>query len=219
MKVRNKIEMKNTESRKIAEDIMTSVAKGTFKPGQRLVEMQLCELFGVKRSSIRDALRRLEHEGFVRIIKNVGAFVAEASQKDLEEMYDLLSVLDGLAVRIATQFISSKQIEELEKLIKKMEIAEKPTVLVSCNQEFHSKICSYSENKRLIRMADNLTLNISLLSFQNFFSEIQKSASISDHRKIIEAMSNKDPEKAEAMMRKHITDAKYRLIKLINKSL
>jgi DNA-binding GntR family transcriptional regulator len=219
MTARNKIKTDNNESRQIVDDLMTAIANGTFKPGQRLVEMQLCEIFNAKRSSVREALRRLEHEGFVKIIKNVGALVTEGSQKDLEEMYDLLSVLDGVAVRLATPFISSKQIEELEKLIKKMETEEKPALLAASNHEFHSLLCLYSENKRLIKLTDNLRLNISLLSFQNFFSKTQKIASVSDHRKIIEAITKNDPKKAEALMRKHVTEAKYRAIKWMNKSL
>jgi DNA-binding GntR family transcriptional regulator len=218
MKVLNKINAKNNESKEVLDDLIAAIANGTFEPGQRLVELQLCEIFGTKRSSIREALRRVEDEGFVKIIKNIGAFVSEASRKDIEEMYDLLSALDGMAARIATPFISSKQIEELEKFLKKMETAEKPEVFAAGNHVFHSLICLYSENKRLIKLTDNLRFNIRFLSFRNFFSELQRTASIKDHRKIIEAICNNDPKKAEGLMRKHVTEAKYRLIKWINKT-
>lgn len=216
---RNVADMEIAESKNLTDDLMNEIAKGTFKPGQRLIEKQLCEFFNVKRSSLRESLRALEHEGFVRIVKNVGAFVAEASQKDIEEMYDLLSVLDGLAVKIATRFISVSQLQKLEKLIKKMETAEKPAVLSACNREFHTLICAYSENKRLIRVTDNLRLNISLLSYRNFFSENQKMTSIRDHQKIIQAMRQNKSDQAETLMREHILDAKYSLIKSMNKSL
>jgi len=219
MKEKNKTDKDNKKNWDVLNDLMTAIAKGILKPGQRLVEMQLCEQYGVKRSKVREALRKLEHDGVVRITRNVGAFVAENSQRDIEEMYDILGTLDGLAVKIVTQFITPGQIEELEKIINKMETTDKPAMLVKYNHEFHSLLCSFCENKRLIKLTENLKLNIGIFTFRNFSFQAQVDASISDHKKIIEAIKEGDPEKAEALMRRHVTAAKYRLIKWMNKSL
>ena len=71
-------------------------------------------------------MRQLEHDRFVGIIPNVGAVVAELSQKDIENTYDLVGVLEGLAARVATPYIRPKHIKRLEVLIAKMEGADKP---------------------------------------------------------------------------------------------
>jgi DNA-binding GntR family transcriptional regulator len=206
-------------SQDVVSELMTAIAIGTLKPGQRLVELQLCELFGVKRNKIREALRKLEHDGFVKITPNVGAVVSETSRQDIEQMYDLLSVLDGMAVRVIAPYITPEQLETLEDLIRKMEATDKPDLFSNFNREFHHLLCAYSENTRLKKLTDNLRLSINAFGFRSFFAPGQIAASNSDHRKILQAIKENTPEKAERIMRKHLVDAKKRLIKWMYKSL
>lgn len=212
--VKNK---KNSDE--LINTLMTAIAEGKFKPGERLVELQLCKLYNVKRSKIREILRKLEHEGFVKIIKNVGAFVTQISIRDVFEMHDILSVLDGLAVNMITPDITPEQIEDMEKIITKMESSDKAAELTEYNTEFHSKISSLCGNKHLIKLADNYRIMINLFSFRNFSTPSQRVASISDHKKIVAAIKKGNAEEAESAMRKHVTDAKYRLIKWMDKIL
>ncbi len=203
----------------VVRKLMTAIATGTFKPGQRLVELQLCDLFSVKRSKIREALRKLEHDGFVKITRNVGAVVAKFSRRDIEQIYDLLGVLDGMAVRIATPFIAPEQLKRLDNILDKMESTDDPSLSSNYNNEFHSLLNSFSENNRLMKITENLRLNVSAMGFQSFFAPGQIDASIKDHRKIIEAIKENKPEKAERIMRQHLINAKQRLIRWMYKSL
>jgi DNA-binding GntR family transcriptional regulator len=203
----------------VAKEIMTAIATGALKPGQRLVEVSLCELFGVKRNKIREALRKLEHDGFVDITPNVGAVVSEVSRIDIEQMYDLLGVLDGMAVRVVTPCIVPEQLASLEAILDKMEATDDPALIADYNAEFHSLLRSYSENSRLMKVADNLRLSIVAFGFRSFFAPGQIAASKRDHRKILQAIKENKPEKAERMMRKHLIDARNRLIKSLYKSL
>jgi len=203
----------------VAKEIMKAIATGALKPGQRLVEVQLCELFDVKRNKIREALRKLEHEGFVNITPNVGAVVSEVSRIDIEQMYDLLSVLDGMAVRLVTPCVMPEQLASLEAVLDKMEATDDPALFADHNNEFHTLLCSYSENGRLMKVADNLRLSIMAFGFRSFFAPGQIAASNRDHRKALQAIKENKPEKAEKIMRKHVLDAKNRLIKWLYKSL
>jgi len=203
----------------VAKEIMKAIATGALKPGQRLVEVQLCELFDVKRNKIREALRKLEHEGFVNITPNVGAVVSEVSRIDIEQMYDLLSVLDGMAVRLVTPCVMPEQLASLEAVLDKMEATDDPALFADHNNEFHTLLCSYSENGRLMKVADNLRLSIMAFGFRSFFAPGQIAASNRDHRKVLQAIKENKPEKAEKIMRKHVLDAKNRLIKWLYKSL
>jgi DNA-binding GntR family transcriptional regulator len=203
----------------IVKTLIAAIATGKFKPGQKLVELQLCELFGVKRSKVREALRKLEHDGFVKITRNIGAVVSKFSRRDMEEIYDLLAVLEGMAVRIATPFVPPELLERLEILLDKMEATADPALISDLNGEFHSLLVSYSENRRLIKATGNLRMSITAFGIRSFFVPGQIAASHRDHRKIVEAIRENKEEKAERMMRQHLITSKNRLIKWIYKSL
>jgi len=209
----------SAERQKIVEDLKAGIASGTFKPGQRLVEVHLSEVFGVTRSKIREALRKLEQDGFVKIIPNVGATVAEFSQKDIGHIYDLMSVLEGLAVRVITPFLTEEQIKKMEVLIHKVETAHKTTQFYELNNRFHSSLIALTENDHLIKLAENFMFRIRCLNLQCLFSPGQMEASVKEHRKIFEAMRERKAVKAEQLMRNHLVGAKNRLIKFLNKSL
>jgi DNA-binding GntR family transcriptional regulator len=207
------------ERQKIVEDLKSGIASGRFKPGQRLVEIHLSNVLGVTRGKIREALRKLEQDGFVEIIPNVGARVAEFSQKDIEHIYDLMSVVEGLAVRVITPFLTDEQLKRIEALIDKVETARKPTQFFELNNELHSFLITLSENDHLIKLTENFMFRIRCLNLQCLFSPGQMAASVKEHRKILKAMKERKPVKAEQLMRNHLLYAKNRLIKFINKSL
>lgn len=216
---KNPAENNSTERHKIVEDIKVGIASGRFKPGQRLVEVHLSNVLDVTRSKIREALRKLEQDGFVEIIPNVGARVAEFSQKDIEHIYDLMSIIEGLAVRVITPFLTDEQLKKIEALIHKLEAAHKPTQFFKLNNKLHSFLITLSENDHLIRLAENFMFRIRCLNLQCLFSPGQMAASVKEHRKIFEAMKERKAAKAEQLMRNHLLYAKNRLIKYLNKSL
>lgn len=196
----------------VTYELKTAIASGMFRPGQRLVELQLCDDFGVTRSKVREALRRLEHDGLVEITRNVGATVTAISRNDVEQIYDLLSVLDGLAARVAAPYITSHRLESLENLLLKMDATDKPTLFATLNHEFHLLLCSYSENSRLIKVAADLRLSIQACGFASFFVPDHIAASKVEHRNIVQALKESEPAKAEMMVRKHYMESKIRLV-------
>jgi len=209
----------NDKRHKIAEALASEIACGRIKPEHRLVEAQLGGRFGVKRNSVRQVLRDLEQDGFVKIVPNVGATVASLSQKDIEQTYDLLGVIEGLAVRVITPFVTPEQIEKLEGLLIKMESTNIPSQFLDFNVEFHSLISSWSENDRLIKLRESLRRNQMRFGIYSFFSPGQMTASRLDHRRIFDAMKSGKAVEAERLMRAHLLHAKNRLIKYMNKSL
>src|SRR3989304_808581 len=123
------------ERQKIVEDLKAGIASGTLKPAERLVEVHLSKVFGVTRSKIREALKKLEQDGFVTIIPNVGASVAEFSQRDIEHFYDLMSVLEGLAVRVITPFVTEEHLKRIKALVDKVEAARTATQFYELNNQ------------------------------------------------------------------------------------
>ena len=203
----------------VTDALRNAIANGERKPGERLVESQLCELFGVKRSIIREGLRKLAHEGFLKITPNVGASVTEFSRQDVEQVYDLLAVLEGLAVRLATPFITEEQFLQLEELLKGMEGTDNQRVFSDYNDRFHVMICTLSENSRLLIMTDNLRLSRRAFGYQSFFVPGQTGSSKDEHRRIFQAIRDNDPIRAEQLMRDHLLNAKSKLVKWLYRSL
>ncbi|MEM3112502.1 MAG: GntR family transcriptional regulator [Candidatus Anstonellales archaeon] len=204
---------------KIAENLKKAIAKGTFKPGERLIEARICDRYKVGRSVVREALRSLEHDGFVKIIPNSGAIVTELSQKDIEQIYDLMGTLEGLAMRVATPILNPKEIAKIEKIIKKMEATSNPFKFFEYNFEFHNYLDSLSGNDRLIKFMKNLRAQAHRISLRSFYNPGQIRASLIEHRKILEAIKEMDGEKVENLIRDHYLQSKNRLIKFLNRSL
>src|SRR3954447_2534975 len=87
----------------VAQKLREAIMSGTFKPGQRLIERELCELAGVSRPSIREALRLLEADGLVTIIPNRGVVVSKISFEEAEQIYAARALLEGYVVREFTR--------------------------------------------------------------------------------------------------------------------
>jgi len=203
----------------IVEILKEEITNGTLSPGQRLVEAQLSDRFALTSYKIRQALRQLEADGFVKVIPNVGAMVSELSQKDIEHSYDLMAALEGLSVREATPFITPQHIKKLELLIDKMERIEDPLLFYKLNDEFHSMVSSLSENERLIQIADNLRIHLRRFGSEVFYNPIQRAASRKEHRRIFEAIKEAQPAKAERLVRDHYLKTKNCHIRAACKSL
>jgi DNA-binding GntR family transcriptional regulator len=209
----------NEERRQIVETLASEIACGTLEPGRRLVEGHLCERFHAKRTRIRDVLRELERDGFVEIIPNVGAKVSPLTQKEIEQIYDVLGALEGLAIQVITPFVTAAQLERLEFLVKKMAATDSPAQFREYNFEFHRLMTFWSENEWLVKFAEILRRNQKRFGMQSFLIPGQIQESRVDHGRILEAMKRRKPVEAERLMRAHLLRAKNRLIKYMNKSL
>ena len=132
-----------------------AILKGELKPGERLMEIQLANKLGVSRTPVREAIRKLELEGLVLMIPRKGAEVAEITRQDMEDVLEVRTALEELAVKDACDHITDAQLSELKKAsneFKKALLEGKD--LVTCadaDMHFHNVILSATNNRRLIR--------------------------------------------------------------------
>lgn len=102
----------------VAEAIRSAIVAGRFQPGQRLIEKELCELLGVSRVSVREALRQLEAEGFIDTVPHRGPVVIQLTAKDVRNLYDVLSILEAQGAQLFTQNATDDEVEAFELSVK-----------------------------------------------------------------------------------------------------
>ena len=136
-----------------------AILKGELQPGERLMELQLASKLGVSRTPIREAIRMLEQEGLAVTVPRKGAEVARMTLKDMEDVLEIREALDELAAQIASERISSEQMnrlmdtkKEFERILASGEVKE----IADVDVKFHDIIYEATDNAKLVYLLNNL---------------------------------------------------------------
>ena len=202
-----KIEGYELLSQKVYRILKTEIVKRYLKPGTKLLEVKIAKQMGVSRTPIREAIRELAAEGFVKIIPNQGVIVSIASIEDTQEVLQIRSVLEGLAARLATKVINGEEIKELEKYIEQMEYyANKDNALAFSKMDvkFHELILNICGNNRLIQIRKNLSDQAHRYRIRSLSIPGRLKHSLKEHQEIVKALKRKDSEQAGRLSQKHI---------------
>ena len=135
-----------------------AILKGSLKPGERLMELQLAAKLGVSRTPIREAIRMLEQEGLAITIPRKGAEVAKMTEKDMEDVLQIRKALDELAVKAACDKMTGKQIADLTQSVKKFEESIHEGDLdkiIEYDVAFHDIIYEATDNPKLVVLLNN----------------------------------------------------------------
>ena len=193
-----------------------AILKGELKPGERLMEIQLANKLGVSRTPVREAIRKLELEGLVLMIPRKGAEVAEITRQDMEDVLEVRTALEELAVKDACDHITDAQLSELKKAsneFKKALLEGKD--LVTCadaDMHFHDVILSATNNRRLIQMLNNLSEQMYRYRMEYLMDERTHKTLIEEHDAIRRALKKHDKVKAGAAIRVHIDNQKRSIL-------
>ena len=199
------------------ERIRRRILLGEYGPGEHLKEERLARELGVSRTPSRQALTMLEAEGLVRIAWNKGAMVCAFGAEEVWEIYDLRAMLEGHAARRAATHITREEIERLGELARVQEgispdeaseREEEVRRLVATNQEFHGAIAAASRNGRLQKLLQR-TVEVPLM-YKAFFWYTPHERAISNHyhRQIVNALDQRDAERADLLMREHVYEGR-----------
>ena len=101
----------------VCETLREAIRGGVLKPGERLMEIQLADELGVSRTPVREAIRKLELEGYVIMLPRRGTYVANLSIRDINEVFEIRTTLDALASGLAAERITAEELEKLERLL------------------------------------------------------------------------------------------------------
>lgn len=202
-----KIEGYELLSQKVYRALKTEIIKGSLKPGTKLSEGKIAEQMGVSRTPVREALKELAAEGFVKMNPNQAVVVSNTSVEDVQEVLQIRGVLEGLAARLSATIINGEEIIELERYIKQMENFTNKNDALSYSEadaEFHELILNICGNKRLIQIRKNLSDQAHRYRIRSLNIPGRLKYSLKEHRKIVEALKRKDSEQADRLSQKHI---------------
>ena len=221
MKKLLKLEGYDLLSKKIYYILKKEIIKGSFKPGDKVLEARIAEQMGISRTPVREAIRELAAEGFVTLGPNQGVVVRSVSADNIREVLQIHSALEGLAARLSCEVINEEDLKELENYVNKMEkLANKKDLSAysEVDLKFHELIVNTCRNKRLIQMRKNISDQAQRYRIGSLSIPKRLKESLKEHQKILEAFKTKDPKKADSTSQKHIQNAlKNILVKVIEK--
>ncbi|RRH69413.1 GntR family transcriptional regulator [Falsigemmobacter faecalis] len=185
--------------------ILEAIDAGIYRPGDRLVESELAERFGVSRTPVREALQRLETQSMLSR-DGRSLIVASLDHNQLAELYAVRAELEGLAARLAAQHASEEEIRLLKGMVREdRKLLGDPGALARANRRFHKQIHLASHNRYLIQQLDLVHRSMALLASTSLAAEGRDSAALAEHEALVTAIAARDGDAACEALRRHIS--------------
>jgi len=184
-----------------------AILSGEYLPGERLVEAQLCERFGISRFTVRAALQDLAADGLVKVERNRGAHVRKVTLDEAVEITEVRMVLEGLVAARAAARVTDAQASELDEiglLMRRAVSAGEFRRYGDLNQRLHGLIRSIAGHSTADGIIETLRGQLVRHQFMISLHPGRPAISLPQHERIIEAIRERDPKAAESAMREHI---------------
>ncbi|MGH1330714.1 MAG: GntR family transcriptional regulator [Paracoccaceae bacterium] len=187
--------------------ILEAIDTGAYKPGDRLVESELAERFGVSRTPIREALQRLETQSLLAR-DGRSLIVASLDHNQLAELYVVRTELEGLAARLAARHAAPEEVQLLRDMIEEdRAYLGDPEALSRSNRRFHKQIHLASHNRFLVQQLDLVHRSMALLATTSLAVEGRDEIALAEHDRIVSAIEAGDGDAADEALRTHISKA------------
>ncbi len=193
-----------TKNVAVYRKLRQAIIKGKLKPGQKIVMADLAKAFGLSETPVREAIRRLESDGYVQFTPHTGAIVTKIDGDELVEVYLIRIALEALATRLASPHITDKDIEFLSKKNHEIEVAiqqKKYENIGSINKDFHLRIYKAAPFPRLYKMICDLWDTFERWPSVFAYVPERAVASAEEHKKIIQALKMGDTDLADRLMK------------------
>ena len=207
---------------RVCEQIVTAIVVGDIPPGQKISEPELARTYGISRGPLREAMRKLEALRLVERKPHVGARVVKLSAKELIEIYRVREALEGMACRLAAEFMPQAEIDSLRDLLNEHEqsidqLDGRSYFQKEGDLDFHYRIVYGSKNSKLLEfLGGDLYHLVRMYRYQFSVSSSRPKRALKEHRQIIDAIESRDPELAEMLMRRHIGAARRNVEEKLN---
>lgn len=187
--------------------ILDAIDQGIYRPGDRLVESELAERFGVSRTPIREALQRLETQ---RLLTRDGRslIVASLDHAQMAELYAVRQELEALAARLAAQHAAVEEVQVLRDMVEADRVLlGDPQALARANRRFHYQIHLASHNRYLVQQLDLVYRSMALMARTSLAAKGRGEKALAEHLEIVDAIAARDGERAARALRDHLSIA------------
>lgn len=209
----------------VCETLREAIRDGILEPGERLMEIQIAEELGVSRTPVREAIRKLELEGYVIMLPRRGTYVANLSIKDINEVYEIRASIDALAAGLAAERITDDELEQMERmLVATVEAFDKGDMdrVVEYDTKFHDILYCASRNARLVGIINNLREQLTRFRSISMAYPGRMKKTMEEHGRMVEAIAQRDVELAQQLARQHMENSEQALLldlqKVVEKS-
>ncbi|MFY0597726.1 MAG: GntR family transcriptional regulator [Cognatishimia sp.] len=194
--------------------ILEAIDVGVYKPGDRLVESDLADRFGVSRTPIREALQRLETQSLLAR-DGRSLIVASLDHNQLSELYAVRSELEGLAARLAARHATDEEVRVLKEMVEEDQaLIGDANGLARANRRFHKMIHLASHNRFLVQQLGLVHRSMALMATTSLAAEGRGEVALAEHKAIVDAIGARDEDGAYAALKVHISKAFETRLKL-----
>ncbi|WP_026895306.1 GntR family transcriptional regulator [Clostridiisalibacter paucivorans] len=220
MKQLPKIKVKGTLTERTFEILKDAIINLELKPGELIKEEEISKQIGVSRTPIRAAFNRLVYEGLLKIVPGKGTFVAELTEKQVEDLLSVRELLEGLSIELAATLRTEEDLKNMRYILHRQEEAltgefKSKKVFLDIDSELHNYIAGISQNEYLQKQLSSILMNsrrfLNATTADTFFLEV-----IREHKELYKYIENQNTEKAKEHMQNHIHNIKMRMIKNLN---
>ncbi len=192
----------------VAELLRQRIFNRELQPGSWIDELKIAHDYGISRTPMREALKVLATEGLVTMKVRRGAYVTEVSERDLADVYHLLSLLESDAAGVVAQHADEAQINELKALHQELEDAARPEQLdrerfFEINERFHMRLLEIADNRWRNQMVADLRKVMKLNRHNSLLKSGRIQKSLSEHRDIMAALALRDVQLCSQRMQAH----------------
>lgn len=205
----------------VCEVLRNAIKRGILEPGERLMEVQLAEELGISRTPVREAIRKLEQEGYVIMMPRRGTYVSSLSVHDVKEIFEIRSALETLAAVLATMRIEPEELDKLRALLTEIEGHIKNNnmdKIVATDIEFHGLLYQVSRNERLVAIISNLMEQLARFRTLSMSYPGRLQETLAEHRAMVEAIAAGNEDAAREAAERHMEQAEETLLKAMRKN-
>jgi DNA-binding GntR family transcriptional regulator len=192
----------------VAQQLRDQIFAGALSPGAFVDESRLCEQLAISRTPLREALKVLTAEGLIRHEPRRGCFVNEVTEKDLDEIFPVIALLEGRCAFEAALHAGDADLQALEVLHEQLQQSAKQGLIpayYAANYAIHEAIIAVAGNKWLAQVIGDLRKILKLARLQQLNAPGRLTQSLEEHMAIFAALKAGDAQGAEAAMRTHLT--------------
>jgi len=194
--------------------LLEGIRQGRFLPGEPIREHRVTAWLNISRTPVRDAMRRLEAEGFLIHERNRGVVVATLEDEAVIELYTLREVLECAAVRMAVRNANEGEIVQLGQLVSESSKYQDPRVLIKFQRRINDLIHQMARNRFLVKTMRRLRETMFLVGTVATVMPDRPATLLREHRQLLDAIKKRDEKKAEKVMRAHVRSALESHLKL-----